>query len=355
MVDSIVIRNFRSFRDVKIDDCRRINIIVGDNGSGKTALLEALFLAAGVSPELALRTRSWRGFEGGRMSGTHEDLHHALWADLFFKFQTNQPALIALKGKDEQTRSVTVTLYKRGRVRAVPPSRHRTGAPVKVVPDRTPIEFKWKIRGLPDITVAPTITEDKLVFPPISDSYVRAEFYAANRVPSADIVGRFSDLSREFNEGPFIERFGEHYPKIKNLSIELSSGAPMLFATVEGLPEKFPLGLASGGMVKLATLLLSMSDQAGGIILIDEIENGFYHERLPMVWNSLLDFARQYDCQIFASTHSAECLNAVARLAEKNADEFSMLRTVSEDDGTKVLRFEGERFADAILGNIEVR
>ena len=53
MVDSVNIRNFRSFSDVKIDGCRRINIIVGENGSGKTALLEALFLAAGVSPELA--------------------------------------------------------------------------------------------------------------------------------------------------------------------------------------------------------------------------------------------------------------------------------------------------------------
>ena len=94
MIDSVRIKNFRSFNEVKIENCRRINIIVGDNGSGKTALLEALFLAAGVSPELAIRTRSWRGFDAGRMAGSHEDIHQALWADLFHKFQTNQPALI---------------------------------------------------------------------------------------------------------------------------------------------------------------------------------------------------------------------------------------------------------------------
>ena len=55
MVNSFSIKNFRSFNEVKVEGCKRINLIVGDNGSGKTALLEALFLAAGVSPELLLR------------------------------------------------------------------------------------------------------------------------------------------------------------------------------------------------------------------------------------------------------------------------------------------------------------
>src|SRR5262245_52823116 len=102
MIHSFVIRNFRSFNDQEVEDCRRVNIIVGDNGSGKTALLEALFLAAGVSPELVIRTRSWRGYESGGMSGTHEDLHEALWGDLFHKLRSNQPALVSLKGRAEQ-------------------------------------------------------------------------------------------------------------------------------------------------------------------------------------------------------------------------------------------------------------
>jgi hypothetical protein len=356
MLESFTIRNFRGFNDVQVSDCRRINIVVGDNGSGKTALLEALFLAAGVSPELSLRTKTWRGFEG-KASGTQEDVREALWADLFFMFQTNQPALISLKGKpDEQNRSVTITLNKRGHVRLVPPNRRKPGAPPKVEPDPVPMEFKWKIRGLPDVRVIPQFIEDKLIFPPAPDSHVRGSFHAATRIPSAqEMANRFSDLSKEFNEQSFIERFCEHFTMIRNLSLEVSAGAPMLYATVEGLPEKLPLSLASGGMTKLAAILLSMSEQAGGIILVDEIENGFYHERLPMIWRSILDFSRQYDCQIFASTHSAECLRAAATVADKNADEFCMLRTVIESEGTKVRRFDGQRFADAVLANIEVR
>jgi AAA15 family ATPase/GTPase len=105
----------------------------------------------------------------------------------------------------------------------------------------------------------------------------------------------------------------------------------------------------------LSAILLSMTDQSGGIILIDEIENGFYYKRFPMMWEMILKFARQYDCQVFASTHSAECLNSAARIAEWAGDEFSLMRTVLEGGATSVRTFSGGRFSDAVLANIEVR
>jgi recombinational DNA repair ATPase RecF len=44
MMRSLSIENFRSYRELHLSPLRRVNILVGDNGSGKTALLEALFL-----------------------------------------------------------------------------------------------------------------------------------------------------------------------------------------------------------------------------------------------------------------------------------------------------------------------
>ena len=54
---------FCSFERIEVRDMRRLNLLVGDSGSGKTALLEAIYLAMGVSPELALRIRAWRNQE----------------------------------------------------------------------------------------------------------------------------------------------------------------------------------------------------------------------------------------------------------------------------------------------------
>ena len=41
---SLVIRNVRNIRDALIEPAERINLIIGKNGSGKTAFLESIFL-----------------------------------------------------------------------------------------------------------------------------------------------------------------------------------------------------------------------------------------------------------------------------------------------------------------------
>ncbi len=358
MIDSIVIRNFRSFNEVGESGFRRMNVLVGDNGSGKTAFLEALFLAAGVSPEIAIRTRGWRGgFEqsGGKVIGSQDEFNQALWADLFHKFQTKKPAYIALSGLKEKNRSVTVQFHERGKTRVEPPPRGKPGPP-RVIPQGAPFDFKWKIQGYPDVSVAPTLGKEGLVFPPVRDAYIKAAFFAANQTPSAlETASRFSRLSCAFREREFIESFQKLYHSIDNISVELAVGLPMIYAQVVDVPSKLPMSLASGGMNKLVAILLAMTDQIGGVILIDEIENGFYYKRLPLVWDALLRFATQYNCQIFASTHSFECLSAAAALAKNNPNEFAVLRTVMEDGETKLRCFDGFNFAEAVEENIEIR
>jgi AAA15 family ATPase/GTPase len=51
MIESLEVKNFRCFKDLHLSDLRRINVVVGDSGSGKTALLEALWICAGMGPE----------------------------------------------------------------------------------------------------------------------------------------------------------------------------------------------------------------------------------------------------------------------------------------------------------------
>lgn len=358
MVDSFTIRNFRNFLDVEVKDCQRINIIVGDNGSGKTALLEALYLALGVTPELLIRTRSWRGVEGGgQMHGTPERIHEELWGDIFFNFNTQKSAVISLKGPGHQTRKVTVSLNKLGQGRPVAPPRGKPQRGVVIERNLTvPIDFRWAVQGRADFSIQPTFVDGKLIFPTAPDAPVQGAFYAANRMPPAyEMVDRFSALSRRFKERDFIEKFRGLFNKITGLSIEVGFGTPSLFGTVEGLSQKIPISLASGGMTKLASILLSFPEMGDGVILIDEIESGFYYERLPLVWMALYEFAHEYNCQIFASTHSLECLNSVADLVKESPADFSLLRTVQTKNGGAVRHFGGDQFASAIDAHIEIR
>jgi hypothetical protein len=262
-----------------------------------------------------------------------------------------------MEGKGDENRSVTVTLNKKGAVRIIPPRRGKAERP-RVVPigPAKPISFRWSIRNFGDFTIDPELTDGKLQFPEAPVEPIKAAMYAANYTPPpTEAANRFSSLSQSFLEREFVERFTDIYPTIRHLTLEMSVGVPMIYASVEGLPKKIPLSLASGGMNKLVSILLCMTAQAGGMILIDELENGFYYKHLSTIWESLLSFARQYDCQLFVSTHSGECLDAVAKLATENPADFCMLRAVRSGDGTIVRQFDGKRFADALLGHVEVR
>ena len=105
MIRTISVENFRCYRSLKIDKCERLNVIVGDNGSGKTALLEAMFLALAASTEVAVRLRQQRGMDG-TFGGTTRRIEQALWGDFFHDYDSANPIKIALAGDGQDNRSL---------------------------------------------------------------------------------------------------------------------------------------------------------------------------------------------------------------------------------------------------------
>lgn len=94
MIDSVQITNYRAFQNVKLKNLSRVNVLVGDNGSGKTAFLESLFLAGGLGPEIYLRTRAWRGSGDKLLIGLDRDQYEALWREIFYNLDQNKPVTI---------------------------------------------------------------------------------------------------------------------------------------------------------------------------------------------------------------------------------------------------------------------
>jgi len=103
-------------------------------------------------------------------------------------------------------------------------------------------------------------------------------------------------------------------------------------------------------MSKLASLLLAMPDQPGGLILVDEIENGFYHR--PTSDDLEGAFCSLQNCtnvSFLFRTHSAECLESAAALAQEKSERFfQSFGTVLEDGETKVRQFDGDKFVEAL-------
>jgi predicted ATPase len=225
MIETVELTNFRSFREAKLRDCRRVNVIVGENASGKTALLEGMFLAAGPSPEIALRIKGFRGMENLSFEGQESQMNEILWRDLFFQFNTRKAAYVSLSGKEtSSTRSITVTYREKDQL-VIPQQieRQRKNKAPKVIEQRefSPITFRWRWPHGRFTNVEPRFIDGKVALPnTLPDSNVESSFFAANRTYSIkETANRFSALSRSYRETNAIKLFSEHFPQVKNISL----------------------------------------------------------------------------------------------------------------------------------------
>ncbi len=87
------------------------------------------------------------------------------------------------------------------------------------------------------------------------------------------------------------------------------------------------------GMARLISIILIISTTKNGCIFIDEIENGIHYSVLPKIWSGIVAAAKKYNCQIFATTHSYECLEAAVKALDENLqDEFRYIRLERHDE-----------------------
>ncbi|MEI6135610.1 MAG: AAA family ATPase [Desulfomonile sp.] len=350
MIDTIKIQNFRCFESIQLSDCRRVNLIVGRNASGKTALLEAIFLASGASPELGLRIKGWRG-EGAIVVSAEQSSYESAWKDLFYKFNQTQAISIQFVGSAGFGRSLRI-LYE------LAPAFHLPlGQDVREIQTITPVVFVYTDENGKEYKVSPIVAQGALTIgavalPPMNSTF----FPTQSPVPVQQYVGFYSALSKQKKESVVVKLLRTEFPFIRDISAEMgSSGLWVLYASLDELPEKIPVTLLSSGVTKLLFILLAIAMQPNGILLIDEIENGFYFDRLQSIWSLILRFASEYNVQIFASTHSRECLEAAADVGKNQRDKFGIIRTVKVKGTVEIRQFDGRRFVDAMDEGIEIR
>ncbi len=337
MIKSIVIENFRCFNELKINNCRRINIIVGENGTGKTALLEAIFLALGHSPELILRLRQQRGLSAS-LSGAIAGIEEAIWKDFFFSRDWAKEASIRLTGDGPEARSLTL---RRGSMQqAIPLDSEKSKDELAT----SPICMVWRDAVGKDHTSYPKITSKGLEFEARAEDLPDFFMFPANQhVGASETAQRFSSLSRKGKIGDFINIWTKEFPWIENLSIEMEGGAAAIYASVRGQKEKIPLANISGAINRFVAVLLAMSSRENAVVLVDEIENGTYYKHQAAMWRALLSIARTYGTQLFLTTHSEEWLRSLIESASGYIDEIALWRMERSGDGPVLHSFVGKK------------
>jgi len=348
MINRLEIKNFRCYKDLTLS-LKRFNILVGKSGSGKTALMEAMFMLGGSSPEIYFRIRQWRGFSKTiNLTGTREQ-YQSLFRDLFYNFEQETGAVLQSSDSESGSRRLEI-LYadsKEYRLDLKNPEPHAFTL--------SPINFKWIVDGRVHNT---------------SISFIEGKFTISGAAPVAPLAyynpfnfsavenaNAFSSLSRRFRSTSLVKAIATIFPAVKDLTLELIGGEPVLCVETE-LDQKLPIGALSGGVNKFVTIALAILSNPYGTVIIDEIESGFYYADMPFVWTALVDLCMKEHVQLVVSTHSAEFLKAAAPILAREdiSKESQLLRSELDDNGRHTIRRIPSRSLEAATSmDFEIR
>ncbi len=110
------------------------------------------------------------------------------------------------------------------------------------------------------------------------------------------------------------------------------------------------------GLGKFISFIMLLLSQKNSIVLMDEIENGIHYTNLDKLWKIILTISKQQNIQVFATTHSKECIESYARVSKKLEDkEITFIELCKREEEIKAFVYPYDWFIDEIEQEHEVR
>lgn len=340
----LTIKRFKCFADFQMERLGDLNLIAGRNNAGKSTLLEAIALAcSGGHPK-----RFFRFLQEREAPANEDDLLVAVQGlhDCLVKLQSNPlnweyTYSIRYPYKEPENPKLLVDLR----------SNSQTG----LVPS---LSIETVVR-----TVAMNVSLAALRNGLLIGDMAYPELKRANLVEARDLETE-------------PQRVREYWDKIAGLSAEdeLVKALRLIEPTVErvvlpvsrdsnvprvrraGRDDLEPLSRFGDGMTRLFRLALAAVNARGGVLLIDEIENGLHYSLFPQLWDFLFRLSEMNQVMIFATTHSWEAAESFSKTAFDSTSRLGLLTRLDMDEnGVKAVPYSREAALVAVTEHLEVR
>ena len=351
MYRDFTVSRFRGFLHLRIADLARINLVTGKNDVGKTALLEALFLHAGRNnPGLPMVVETIRG------RGRFLVNARGIWGWLFPSADIEQVIeLVASMGSGQESR-VTIRMSTAGTSLEVPSVEQGTGVSAT---DGGPspellIEYKTET-GESKVSRAYIDKGEVKVTPAESRPPYPCIYLSPRSRVDPETAERYTKLDSANRIGEVVKIIQGVDCRVKRIALGVEAGQPIFTCDI-GLETNPPLHVVGEGVNRLLQIALAVAGAEGGLILVDELDNGLHHSAMFGVWGEIARIAEEYNVQVVASTHSLECIrSAYEAFRQKGDNDLAVYRLDRLEDQVSVSRYGVEDLKVLLAMEMEVR
>lgn len=348
----LIVSNFRGIRALELPDLSRIMLVGGLNGSGKTTLLEAIFtLLDRYGPLCFLRSAMWRGLPGSVN----------LTRDFMFLPDDTVPVEIVAKTREGNLRfrlkweNQPIPEQVRAGGPIGPGQSTETGGDISGVTLETFKNNSLSIRrGFLDYQGAIQVNDRKTDQAKIASAvFVSNSTIATNFSENAT---RFTQVVQNRSKRDLIDFVRIALDDIVDLQLLQLSGQSHIHVELRD-GAIFPIAFAGNGAQTLVTIGLSIMSSVNGMVLLDEFDTAIHYSKLTATWAGISKLSRRFNCQIFAATHSKECIqSAVEGIAESgHTSDLQFIRLDRLPDKTVATRYSYEELSTAVAEDWDVR
>lgn len=354
MLKSVTLKNYRTFSDLEIQNLRRVNIIGGLNSAGKSTLIEGIFnLWDYKNPASFIRLSQFRSLPTTLNEAVNYFFHKGL-------------------------KSNTVTISAETKDGSLTTEFTWGGIPTSPVPIQIPTGLDIKLPGIGDSYsgegVIQTTSRNGAVVArramygggpeigiredQVDQAHVPQLVYLSRKTIDfpQDLSSRFTEAVQQRQKTRIVRLAQAIAPHISDLSLLSVGGVSLLHAELTD-GQFLPLGFCGDGVSNLVSVGLAIISCSGGAVLLDEFDASIHYSMLQSVWTEISRFATEFNCQIFAVTHSKECISAAYRgLSQIGADrDFQFIRLDRVGDVVKPTHYDAAEMENALTESWEVR
>ena len=366
MITSLGLDQYRGFGQYRLAQLSRVNLLVGKNNCGKTSILEAVhLLASGGRPDV-FSNIAWERGEvpfgedeqdaTGLRRGT--DVSH-LFHD--HDFRVGSSFTITSDNSRGSLKVQVVTAEE----------SNKKDTHQRQLED--PPGFVLRIEassGSEPKSIDLSVSFDGMIFAgrhnsaffsPVPHNAPPILSISPGSLESHSMSGMWNKVLVEKREGEVIEAMRILDPRLDSISFlsgdrGFRPGRGGVVVGFEGSQQRVPLGSHGEGMRRLLALSLSLFCAEGGILLVDEIDTGLHYSAMEEMWLLVVKAAERFDVQVFATTHSFDCVRGLAALVESHPEVKDQISVQKIDRNLdEAVAFAADEIENAIDHGIEVR
>lgn len=368
LLNSFEVRSFRAFHHLQIERLGRVNLITGKNNVGKSCLLEALWIYAnrGVPSKILQLLQARDEVKYPSLRSELVDTEQQLLS-MRFLFHGRSSILEALEpieigpiadSSDSLKIAVTWATFLaledgRRELKLLSPDEYQTAEkPVLVLT----IQIGTNDR---EIYLLERYFERRGLLSPERIKPIINVFIPADGLQYDDLVRLWNTVAISVLEDDVLRTLHIIAPTVERVTIlddtERTRGRTTV-VRLTGSATPIPLRSLGDGMNRLFGIALALVNAKDGLLLIDEIDSGLHYSVQPDLWRIVFAMAERLNIQVFATTHSWDCISAFQQAAVQNPTSTGMLIRLSEQNGDIVSTlFDEQRLTIAAREQIEVR